>query len=186
MKVQTQVHEGLARVAEKIEHSRVAMLTLCETGPAEAGDMAFVSRPLTPLLMDSDGCIWFFTSQRTMHPLLGTRGQSANLAFSDEGDGKYVSIAGHADLRIDLALQDQLWTAMAKPWFPEGPSDPDLALLKFTPHRADLWDGPDSTVLRMAAMAASVVASRPIGLGDHQVIDATAAGQDSTPVEGVR
>ncbi len=185
MKIDTQSQDGLRRVAEKIEGMRVAMLTLRESGASSASDAStadarvdddeWISRPLTPLLMDNAGCIWFFTSQRTMQPLLGTTGQNANLAFSEEGSATYVSLSGRADLRVDLALQDQLWTAAAKPWFPEGPTDPDLALLKFTARRADLWDGPDSTVLRMAALAASVVASKPVGLGEHQVIDARPA-----------
>jgi len=171
MKIESQSREGMRRVAERIEGMRVGMLTL-RASCADATE-ELVSRPLTPLLMDNAGCIWFFTSQRTMQPLLGTTGQCANLAFSDEGKATYVSMSGRADLRVDLALQEQLWTAMAKPWFPDGPADPDLALLKFTPERADLWNGPDSTVLRMAAMAASVVASKPLGLGEHEVIDAS-------------
>ena len=51
---------------------------------------------------------------------------------------------------------------------PGGEDDPDLTLLRITPERAEIWDGPDSQVLRMAAMAASVVAGRPIGLGDKE------------------
>jgi general stress protein 26 len=188
MKIDTQSQDGLRRVAEKIEGMRVAMLTLRENGAsypavadAGAGEEEWISRPLTPLLMDNAGCIWFFTSHRTMQPLLGTTGQNANLAFSDEGSATYVSMSGRADLRVDLALQDQLWTAMAKPWFPDGPTDPDLALLKFTPRRADLWNGPNSTLLRMAALAASVVASKPVGLGDHEVIEASRGAAPSRP-----
>jgi hypothetical protein len=36
------------------------------------------------------------------------------------------------------------------------------------PIKAEIWDGPDSTVLRMIAMAASVVVGKPLGLGEHE------------------
>jgi hypothetical protein len=37
---------------------------------------------------------------------------------------------------------------------------------------ADIWNGPQSEVLRLLALSASLVAARPIGLGEHQIIKA--------------
>lgn len=163
MKIQKQSSESLERLAARLEGQRIGMLTLAEAG-------ALTSRPLTALEMDDQGAFWFFTSRRTMQPLLGG-GAPVNLAFSDEAHATYVSIVGRATLIDDAGLKSALWTAAARPWFPGGEDDPDLVLLRVTPEHAEIWDGPDSQVLRMAAMAASVVAGRPIGLGDKEALD---------------
>lgn len=36
-----------------------------------------------------------------------------------------------------------------------------------TPHTAELRDSPNSRMVRLFAMAASVVAAKPIGMGQH-------------------
>lgn len=160
MKIQKQAEESLERLAARLEGQRIAMLTLAEDG-------ALTSRPLTALEMDDQGAFWFFTSRRTMQPLVGD-GVPVNLAFSDEAKATYVSIVGRATLVDDPGLKAALWSAAARPWFPGGEHDPDLTLLRVRSERAEVWDGPDSQVVRMAAMAASVVAGRPIGLGDKE------------------
>lgn len=55
----------------------------------------------------------------------------------------------------------------AKPWFPEGPDSSNLALLKFIPDTAAYWDGPSSKMVRALGMIASVIAGKPVSLGEH-------------------
>ncbi|MCK7494323.1 MAG: pyridoxamine 5'-phosphate oxidase family protein [Comamonadaceae bacterium] len=129
--------------------------------------MSWTSRPLTPLELDEHGRFWFFTSRRTMQPLIGPTPHQANLSFTDPSRALYVSIVGYAELVDSPELKAALWTAWARPWFDDD-DDPDLTLLKFVPRRAEIWDGPQASVVRLAAMAASVVAARPIGLGEHE------------------
>jgi hypothetical protein len=59
---------------------------------------------------------------------------------------------------------------MAKPWFPEGPESPNLALLKIEPEMAEFWDAPNSKMVRMFALAMSVYAGKPVGLGEHDTL----------------
>jgi general stress protein 26 len=164
MKIQGQSNDALRRLAEKLGGQRIAMLTLREPG----GELT--SRPLTPLELDDQGRFWFFTSRRTMTPLIG-EGACVNLAFSDEPHATWVSIVAEASLVDDAGLRRALWSPSARPWFPGGAEDPDLVLLRVTPLRADVWDNPHSSVVRLAAMAASVIAARPIGLGDRESIE---------------
>lgn len=162
MKIQTQSHPQLTRLAELVEPIDVAMLTTRER------DDELVSRPMTPLEMDETGAFWFFTTRDC--GVFDGRGP-VNLAFVDPSKSVYVAIGGEAELVEDRARMRELWTAMARPWFPGGPESPDLALLCVRPNRADTWEGPHSKVLRILAMAASVAAARPIGLGDHDRVD---------------
>jgi len=57
-----------------------------------------------------------------------------------QGNGKYVSLSGKAQLNTDLLLIDRYWSADARLWFPEGPKDPDATLIVVEPVYAELWD----------------------------------------------
>ena len=107
---------------------------------------------------------------------------SAARFFHDEREQLLKLKAENDDLKAqeseDRIRIQQLWTAAAKPWFPEGPTSANLALLKITPDAADYWDAPYSTMVRAVGMLASVVAGRPVGLGTHGSHDGLTARQD--------
>ena len=161
MKIENQTNTELAKVADLIKDMSVALLT--STGE----DSALVTRPMSPLIMDGSGAIWFFTSLRSAKV---EHLRNVNLSFSNEADATYVSLSGHGEIHNDRAKIKQLWTPFAKPWFPDGPDSPDLALLRFAPDIAEFWDAPSNKMLRMFGMVASIVASKPVGMADHEVL----------------
>jgi general stress protein 26 len=91
----------------------------------------------------------------------------ANLSFADTAHGAYVSLSGHVEISTDREAIKRLWTPLAKPWFPEGPDSNNLALLKFVPDAADYWDGPGSKMVRAFGLIASVIAGKPVAMGEH-------------------
>jgi len=91
-----------------------------------------------------------------------------------------VSLSGHGELVHDRERIKMLWTSFAKPWFPEGPETPNLALLKFVPHSAEYWDAPSSRMVRLLAMAASAIAGKPIGMGEHDTLTNLTPGAAAT------
>ncbi len=161
MKTEPQRNAELTQLCELIEDMSVAMLTnLDDKG-------AMVSRPMSPLEMDINGALWFFTDR---HSTKVEHLRVLNLAFTDPAQSTYVSLSGRGELDTDRARIDRLWTPFAKPWFPDGPDSPNLTLLKFTPETAEYWDAPDSKMVRVLAMAASIVTGKPIGMGDHETL----------------
>ena len=158
MKTETQTSTDLSHVAQMIEGTHIAMLTTLES------DGALASRPMAPLEMDATGAIWFFTDLRssTLEHL-----SVANLTFTDVARGTYVSLSGRGELNTDRARIHSLWTPMAKPWFPDGPTSPELALLKFVPNVADYWDASSSRMVRAFSLIASVVTGKPLAMGEH-------------------
>lgn len=161
MKTETQNSPECSQLCQLIKHLQFAMLTTTND------DGQLISRPMAPLEMSSDGSIWFFTSLKSAKI---KQLSALNLAFTDADRGTYVSITGQGELVRDAAQITRLWTPAAKPWFPEGPESPDLCLLKVVPQIAEYWDAPDSKMVRMFAMAASVLAGKPIGMGQHDVL----------------
>jgi general stress protein 26 len=158
MKSATQTHSGLSHIAKLLDDVSIAMLTTLE----EDGSMA--SRPMSVLKMDADGALWFFTDLRSSKV---ERLRVVNLSFMDIDNGSYVSLSGHGEVDTDRGRIKDLWTAFAKPWFPDGPDSPNLALLKVVPDAADYWDAPNSTMVRSFGVMASVVAGKPIAMGEH-------------------
>lgn len=77
------------------------------------------------------------------------------------------------DIRVGMVTTvDELWSPMAKPWFPLGPDDPDLVLLHVITEGAEYWDAASSKLVRALATAASIVSGRPVGMGDHGKLNA--------------
>jgi general stress protein 26 len=161
MKIEAQTSPELIQLSKLIEHINVAMMTTVE----EDGSLA--SRPMSPVEMDAHAAIWFFTDLRSAKI---EHLRVVNLSFSDVDHGTYVSISGRGEIHAEQAQIDALWTPFARPWFPEGASSKNLALLKFVPIAAEYWDAPSSKMVRMFAMAASVVTSTPIGIGEHDTL----------------
>ena len=161
MNIETQTSPGMAALCKLIEPIPVAMLANIDA------DGALVSRPMAVLEVDAAGAVWFFVDLRSSRVEFL---RVVNLSFVDPGHGTYVSLSGRGEIRSDRSHVERLWTPMAKPWFPEGPASSNLALLKFVPHTAEYWDAPNSKMVRLFAMAASVVAGKPIGTGDHATL----------------
>ena len=164
MKIKPQKTGELTKLGELIEDMSVAMLTTFN----DAEGM-LMSRPMSPQEVCEQGAIWFLTdpsSNKVKHL------QVMNLGFSNESDSTYVSISGHGEIVDDRARIESLWTVFAKPWFPKGVDSSNLALLKFVPHSAEYWDAPNSKMVCMLAMAASIVAAKPISMGDHGNLNA--------------
>jgi general stress protein 26 len=158
MKIETQHSAQLTQLGKLLEPMAVAMLTNLDS------EGKLVSRPMSPLEMDDEGSLWFFTDSRStklehLHVV--------NLSFSDIDKGTYVSLSGRGAVHNDRTHIARLWTPFAKPWFPDGPDSVHLALLEFIPEIAEFWDAPHSKMVRMFAMAASVAAGKPIAMGDH-------------------
>ena len=170
MKTHAQSTAALTQLSKLIEEIPVAMFTNPEP------DGTLVSRPMSPLEMDVNGAIWFFTDVNSSKL---EKLRHVNLSFADAARSSYVSLAGRAEVSRDRAHIEQLWTPFMKPWFPEGPDSPNLVLLKFVPDSAEYWDAPHSKMVRMAAMAVSVVAGKPVGAGDHDTLTGL-SGKTST------
>ena len=165
MKVVEQKSPELKALADSIQNYRTAMMTMHDA----QGQLS--SQPMTVIEMDANGCLWMLISHRGHTARMAPQGRgmdTVNLSFSDESHATFTSITARATLSNDQQRKEDLWSVMARPWFPQGTEDPDLAVLKLEPIKAEKWDGPDSTVIRLLAMAASVVMGKPVGLGEHE------------------
>ena len=140
MKTEKQNSDQRAEMCRLIQNLTISMMT---TANNEGG---LTSRPMSPLLLDACGDLWFFTdvrSEKVKHL------DVINLGFIDSTRATYVSLSGHGILHNERSYIDRLWTPFAKPWFAEGPESPNLVLLKFVTQSAEYWNSAQS---RMVAL----------------------------------
>lgn len=72
---------------------------------------------------------------------------------------KFASLSGEVTVLQDRRLIDQLWKEAWTIWFPEGKSDPNIALLKFTVHGGEYWDNAGMQGLKFIYDAAKAYVS---------------------------
>ncbi|HLP19724.1 MAG TPA: pyridoxamine 5'-phosphate oxidase family protein, partial [Chitinophagales bacterium] len=64
---------------------------------------------------------------------------------------------GRAEIIVDAAKAEELWTPLAKAWFQGGPTDPELTLIKVSPEQAYYWDTKSNKMVSMMKILISTV-----------------------------
>jgi general stress protein 26 len=152
-------HEHASQVAElssKIEPVRFAMFTTID----QHGHLT--SQPMTNQEIDLDGGLWFYTSTHTDLWENIAANPKVNLSFANPDNGLYVSISGTAERVVDRARIKELWNAMVEVWFPNGPDDPHVVLVRVAARTVEYWDSSSSKVVGMFEMAkAALTGGKP-------------------------
>lgn len=162
-------HEGAKKLYELIKDVRIAMMTSVES------DGSLHSRPMYSHKADEAGDLWFFTHGRT--PKVGelAKDSQVNLAYSNPDDQTYVSVSGKAEIVREQAKIKELWSEGLRTWFPKGPDDPDIALIRVHPHGGEYWDQPSRTIVQLYGyVKARVTGEPPYELGDQKKVSLTA------------
>src|SRR5688500_9548991 len=122
--------------------------------------------------VDEEGNLWFFTSSQSHKASEIERTPNVNISFIDTGDQRYVSISGVAQLLQDKQKIKELWKPVLKAWFPDGPEQPDVALLKVKMTKAEYWDGPSSTISQAVSFVSAIITGKQVELGENKKLDA--------------
>ena len=99
-----------------------------------------------------DGQSWFFapTDGRLVTELRAD--PAAVAAYRAEEGFAFVSVSGRATIETDPELKERYWLADLERWFPNGPADPNVALIRLDAQEAQWWteDGDGKADLREA------------------------------------
>lgn len=153
----TEHTESVERVRELIGDIKVAMLVTTE----QSGKMH--SRPMYTQQTDFDGDIWFATS-KSSSLVEELRNNSAVLVnYASPESQRFVAVAGTGVVVHDQEKIDELWNPALKMWFKDGPTDPDLTLVRIESHRAEFWDSPAAPVRWFQFLAGVATGKRPAG-----------------------
>ncbi len=101
------------------------------------------TRPMTAQFEHDDrGPIWFFTSRENELVQNIDGSVRAIATFVSKGNDLFASVHGTLQVDTDRAVVDRLWNRYVAAWYDGGKDDPKLALLRFDPEEAQIWDAP--------------------------------------------
>ena len=80
-------------------------------------------------------------------------------ALTFQSSSRFASVRGELTVVRDRQLIEQMWKEAWKLWFPDGKSDPNIALLKFTAHDGEYWDNAGLKGLKYVYEAAKAYAA---------------------------
>ena len=118
------------------------------------------ARPMRAFVAREDNAIYMLTDARRHKDEEIARDPGINLSFADAGDQKYVSVTGTAAVSNDRAKIKELFSTPAKGWW-DSADDPNIRVLKVSPHDAEFWDTPGSVISYVKMTAAAMTGTRP-------------------------
>jgi len=153
------------KLKDMIKDIDLCMLTTVdETGNLHSRPMSLNSD------VDTNGNLWFFTSSNSDKASEIEQRSKVNVSFVDSRDQRYVSISGNAELVNDRQKIKELWKPILKAWFPDGPDQADVALLKVSVEKAEYWDSPSSTVAQAISFVTAIFTGKQAELGENKKI----------------
>jgi len=121
--------------------------------------------------IDDDGTIWFFTKESSYKVDEIEESKKVSIAITNESSNNYLMIHGSATLVKDKTKMKELWSSLLKAWFPLGLEDPDMILIKVTPHEVNYWDGSSSKMVVLFNMLKAIVTGKEFEQGEHGKIN---------------
>lgn len=155
--------EALTKLGELLRQHHLAMLTTVDASGA------LVSRPMGVQDVEFDGDLWFFTTLDSHKVAEIQAGSSANASFA--GSSSWVSVSGTAEVVQDQAKIDELWSSTAEAWFPDGPSTPQLCLVRLRAHSAEYWDSPGGRLATAVSLIKAKVTGQAYDGGENATVD---------------
>jgi general stress protein 26 len=116
--------------------------------------------PMSTQKVEDNGEVWFFSAKDSDRNSYIQKDSRVQLIYSDNSKSDYLSIYGEAEIVHDHAKAKELWTPMVKAWFQEGPEDPNLSLIKFTPSEGFYWDTKNGKMVAFAKILTSIVTGK--------------------------
>lgn len=143
--------DSYSKMRELLKGISIAMLTTI----TEDGSMR--SRPMAIQQFDADNNIWMLTDCWAPKVNEVNRHHQVCLSFMEAGSQKYVSVSGTACEIKDPHKVHELWNPALKAWFPKGPDDRNIGIIKVTPTFAEYWDAPSGAIVELIGLAKAVV-----------------------------
>lgn len=153
---------GRDKLLELIKDIRVAMLVTYRPDGSPHARPMYTQKPL-----EGDDALWFMTDAASPKLEEIEQSHSVLLTYADPKTNNYVVVQGRASVLHDPETAKKLWNIHAQGWYPGGPDDPSLRLIRIDPTGAEWWDGPSNTSYFLNLAKAVVTGTRVNTYGDH-------------------
>jgi general stress protein 26 len=154
-----------ARLRELIRDIRIALLTTVD------GEGRFHTRPIQTLEFEADEVLWFFTDRASPKADEVRRDVRVSLGYADPSRHTYAAVSGTGTVFQDAAKARELWTIEQRAYYPDGPQDSRLALLRVQIERAEYWIAPGRVSYLLAAARAALTGVPATVIGENRKLD---------------
>lgn len=148
--------EALKKIKELAERADICLFT------TSLSKLPLTARPMSTQGVDENGTVWFFSEKNSDKNREIESDNRVQLFYSNMSNQEFLSLYGTANILQDSEKAKELWSAHAKTWFNEGPEDPSLTLIEFTPHEGYYWDTKDGKIISLAKMAIGAITGKEI------------------------
>jgi len=156
--------EDNEKITELIKDaSDMAMLT------TRAPDGTLTSRPMALQKADFTGDLWFFAARSSAKLDHIASDPQVNVTFGSAST--WVSFTGRAEVVTDDAKKKELWNSFVEAWFPEGPDDDEVILVKVDGDSAEYWESPGGRIATLISFAKAKVTGEPYSGGDNEKVE---------------
>ena len=155
--------DGQAKVADLTSDIKFAMLTTVDA------DGELVSRPMQHQEVEGDADLWFFSS-RDSRKVSHVRA-NPHVAVTLASTSSWVSINGSAEVVDDVQKAKDLWSTGMEAWFPQGPEDDSMVLIKVSGETAEYWDTPGGRVATVLSLVKAKVTGERYSGGDNEKVE---------------
>jgi general stress protein 26 len=153
-----------AKLGQFIWDIRIALLTTVDQ------DGRFHSRPVETLQVEGTVALWFFTDWSSAKVEELRRDIRVSLGYADPSKHVYVAVSGVGTLLHDTDKAREIWTIEQRAYYPEGPEDPRLALLRVRIEHAEYWVAPGPLSYLGAAAKAALTGTPVRVIGENSKI----------------
>lgn len=163
MEQKARMKNPIDRVWQVVEKAGICMFVSCSDDTVRA-------RPLEARPNREENAIYFLIDARgtkddeiAVHPEIC-------LVFIDPEEKVYLSISGAAQCRRDTTKAKELWNREQFAWWPAGPSDDNVRVMRVKPEFAEFWDGPASRETVKYEFAVALSTGKQPNLGENRKI----------------
>lgn len=162
-------YDGIAQLWTKMDDISTCMLWVTGSGQHP--------QPMTIFPDTKTGVVWFISSKDTDLVQAVGEGAEAACTVQSASDDFHASLIGSIEQTQNDQKLDELWSYGVAAWFEHGREDSDIALLKYVPREAAVWEtdgNPVKVGLKLMRTAMQDGEDAP-GVSKHHVFNLNAA-----------
>jgi len=153
----------IERVWQIVDKAVICMMTTRFDGGLRA-------RPLEARPDKDHDAIWFLTDVRGLKDDEVEANPEVCLTFVYPKEKVYLSITGEAFVSRDPERAKALWNQEQQAWWPGGPNDPNVRVMRVDLTRAEMWDGPASSAVAAFEFAKGRLTGTKPKLGENRKV----------------
>ena len=151
--------EAIDKFKEIVKHESTCLFT------TQLTKVPLTTRPMSVKKVCDQGNFWFLSPSDSDKNKEISNDPRVQLFISNTSNYEFLSIYGKATITKDKAKIDELWSDIAKAWFPDGKDDPRVTVIKVSPEEGFYWDTKDGKLVSMIKILASAVTGKTMQEG---------------------